>query len=119
MTAKTKDGTEIFRDSKIYMPQSTNSHGGPIASDSTTYGAHFKLGILVDTSLQPLQTKVENFEIKFPYEDVEKEGKKVRVIKAKEMDITAELIYQYDPAIGEVGKDSYVLYKETKTVKVR
>ena len=119
MTAKTKDGKEIFKDSRIYMPQSTDSRGGVIASDTTLFGAHYKVGILADTSLQPLQTKLETFEIKFPYEDVEKEGKKVRVIKAKEMDVTIELVYQYDPAIGEIGKDSYLLYKETKTVKVK
>lgn len=119
MTAKTKDGKEIYKDERIYMPQSTDSHGGPIASDATLFGAHYKMGILADTSLQPLQTRVDLFEIKFPYEDVEKEGKKVRVVKAKEMDVTVELVYQYDPAIGEIGKDSYILYKETKTVKIR
>lgn len=119
MTAKTKDDKEIFKAERIYMPQSTDSHGGPIASDAMLYGAHYKMGILADTSLQPLQTKTEVFEIKFPYEDVEKEGKKVREVKAKEMDVTVELVYQYDPAIGEIGKDSYILFKETKTVKVR
>lgn len=119
MTAKTRDGKEIFKDSKIYMPQSTNSHGGVIASDSTLYGAHYKVGIIVDTSFQPLQTKVETFEFRFPYEDVEKEGKKVRVITANLIDVTVALVYQYDPAIGEIGKDSYILYNETKTVKVR
>jgi hypothetical protein len=119
VTAKTKDGKEVFKDSKIYMPQSTNSHGGVIASDATLYGAHYKVGIIADTSLQPLQTRVETFEFRFPYEDIEKEGEKIRVIKAKELDVTVALIYQYDPAIGEIGKDSYILYKETKTVKIR
>lgn len=114
VTAKTKDGKEIFRDSKIYMPQATNSRG-----DAMVYGAHFKMGYARDTSLQPLQTRIENYEIKFPYEDVEKEGKKVREIKAKEMDVTVELRYQLDPAPGEVGKDSFVYYKITKTVGVQ
>jgi hypothetical protein len=116
VTAKTKDGKEIFKDSKIYMTQATNSRG-----DAMIYGAHFKMGYTRDTSLQPLQTRVENYEIKFPYEDVEKEpGKpKVREIKAKEMDVTVELRYQLDPAPGEAGKDSFTLYKTTKTVKVQ
>ena len=116
MTAKTPDGKEIFRDSKIYMPQSSNSRG-----DAMVYGAHFKMGIIRDTSLQPLQTREEKYEITFPYEDVEKEaGKpKVREIKAKEMDVTVELRYQLDPAIGEVGKDSFVLYNTTRTVSVK
>jgi hypothetical protein len=114
VSAKTKDGKEIFKDSKIYMTQATNSRG-----DAMIYGAHFKMGYTRDTSLQPLQTRVENYEIKFPYEDVEKEGKKVREIKAKEMDVTVELRYQLDPAPGEAGKDSFTFYKETKTVSVK
>lgn len=116
VTAKTKDGKEIFRDAKIYMPQATNSRG-----DAMVYGAQFKMGLIADTSLQPLQTKVETYEIRFPFEDVEKEaGKpKVRDIKAKEMDVTVELRYQLDPAIGEAGKDSFILYNTTRTVSVQ
>jgi hypothetical protein len=114
VSAKTKDGKEIFRDEKILMPQATNSRG-----DAMVYGAHFKVGYVRDTSLQPLQTRVEKYEIKFPYEDVEKEGKKERVIKEKEMDVTVELRYQADPAIGELGKDSFIFYKTTRTVKIQ
>ena len=116
MTAKTGDGKEIFKESKIYMPQATNSRG-----DAMVYGAHLKMGYTRDTSLQPLQTRVETYEINFPYEDVEKErGKpKVREIKAKDIDVTVELRYQLDPAPGEAGKDSFVLYKTTKKVSIK
>jgi len=116
VTAKTKDGKEVFKASKIYMNHATNSRG-----DAQVYGAHFKMGYLRDSALQPLQTKAETFEIDFPYEDVEKEkGKpKVREIKAKEMDVTVVLRYQLDPAPGEAGKDSFVIYETTKTVKVK
>lgn len=118
VTAKTKDGKEIFKDSKIYMPQATNSRG-----DAMVYGAHFKLGYVRDTSLQPFKPKVETYEIKFPYEDteVEKDGKKEikRDIKAKEMEVTVELRYQLDPAPGEEGKDSFVFYKTMKTVSIK
>ena len=110
MTAKTKDGKEIFKDSKIYMTQATNSRG-----DAMVYGAHFKMGYTRDTSLQPLKKKIETYEINFPYED--KEGK--REIKAKEMDITVVLRYQLDPAPGEAGKDSFVIYETTKTVSIK
>ena len=98
------------------MTQATNSRG-----DAMIYGAHFKLGYTRDTSLQPNQTKVETFEIDFPYEDVEKEaGKpKVREIKAKEMDVTVVLRYQLDPAPGETGKDNFVLSETTRTVSVQ
>lgn len=116
MTAKTKDGKEIFKDSKIYMPQATNSRG-----DGMVYGAHFKMGYIRDTSLQPMKWKVEKYEIKFPYEDIEKEKGKppVRMIKEKEMEVTVELRYQLDPAPGEIGKDSFVLYKTTRKVTVQ
>jgi hypothetical protein len=119
VTAKTKDGKEIFRDTKIYMPQSSTSRGD--VSDAMVYGAHFKMGVIRDTSLQPLQTRVETYEITFPFEDVEKEKGKptVREIKAKEMDVTVELRYQLDPAPGEAGKDSFVFYRTTRTVSIR
>lgn len=115
MTAKTKDGAEVFKSSKILMTQATNSRG-----DAMVYGAHFKMGYVRDTSLQPGKTKVETYEITFPYEDVEKEpGKpKERMIKAKEMDVTVELRYQLDPAPGVEGTDSFTFFKTTKTVKV-
>ncbi len=114
VTAKTKDGKEIYRDSKIYMPQSTNSRG-----DAMVYGAHFKMGILRDTSLQPLQTRVESYEIRFPFEDVTKAGKTVREIKAKDLDVTVELRYQLDPAPGVTGRDSFVFFKTTRTVGIK
>jgi len=116
VTAKTiKDGREIFRDAKIYMPQATNSRG-----DAMVYGPYQKLGFIRDTSLQPLQTRLETFEIKFPYEDVEKPGKqKVREMKAKEMDVTVELRYQLDPAVGEIDEDSFIFYKTAKRVSIQ
>jgi len=77
------------------------------------------MGYIRDTSLQPLQTRIETYEIKFPYEDVIKEGKKVREIKSKEMEVTVELRYQLDPEPGELNKDSFVFYKTTKTVAIR
>lgn len=118
VTAKTKDGKVVFSDEKIYMPQSTNSRG-----DKMVYGPGRKMGIVRDTSLQPMQTKVETYEIKFPYEDVMKEGKKVRDIKAKEMDIEISLWHQpldLPPDKKPVeGKDRFLFYKTTKTVAIK
>jgi hypothetical protein len=116
--AKTKDGKEIFYDSKIYMPQSPAFGRG----DKMVYGPFRKSGMLRDTSLQPGQTKVETYEIKFPYEDVEKEGKKIREVKAKEMDVTVKLWYLPaggDPRTGVVGKDQFLFSETTKTVSVK
>lgn len=118
MTAKTKDGIEIFSDSKIFMPQSPAYGRG----DKMAYGPFRKSGMIADTSLQPGQTKVENFEIKFPYEDVEKDGKKTRDVKAKELVVTVKLWYLPaggDHKKGAVGKDQYLFYEGTKTVTVK
>lgn len=121
MTANTKDGKEIFNDSKIYTPQSPAKGRG----DKMVYGPHRKSGMLADTSLQPGKTVKETFEIKFPYEDVEKEGKKVRDVKAKEIDVTVKLWYL--PAGGNhrddkatlVNKSKYLFFETTKTVTVK
>jgi hypothetical protein len=121
VTAKTKDGKEIFSDAKIYMPQSPAYGRG----DKMVYGPFRKSGMLRDTSLQPGQTRTETFEIKFPYVDVEKDGKKVREIKAKEMAVTVTLWYL--PAGGDhrddknvevnKGKDHYFKTTKIDTIK--
>jgi hypothetical protein len=121
VTAKTKDGKEIFNDSKIYMPQSPAFGRG----DKMVYGPFRKSGMLRDTSLQPGKTKTESFDIKFPFEDVEKDGKKVRDIKAKEMDVTVKLWYlpaggdHRDDKAVEVNKGKYLFFETTKTVTIK
>jgi len=118
VTAKTKDGKEIFNDSKIYMPQSPAFGRG----DKMVYGPFRKSGMLRDTSLQPGKTKTESFDIKFPFEDVEKDGKKVRDIKAKEMDVNVKLWYMPaggDPRTGTVNKDQYLFYETTRAVSIK
>ena len=118
VTAKTKDGKEIFSDAKIYMPQSPAFGRG----DKMVYGPFRKSGMLRDTALQPGQTRTETFEIKFPYDDVEKDGKKVRDIKAKEMDVTVKLWYLPaggDPRTGTVNKDQYLFFETTRAVSIK
>lgn len=85
------------------------------------YGPYQKMGFIRDTSLQPLQTRVETYEIKFPYEDIDRgPGEpKIRDIRAKEIDVTVELRYQLDPQVGEVEEDSFIFYKTTKRVSVQ
>jgi hypothetical protein len=61
VTANTKDGTQIFKDSKIYMPQATT-----YCDEKMVYGAHRKAGYIRDTSLQPQTPKNESFDIKIP-----------------------------------------------------
>jgi len=111
VTAKTTDGKEIFRTEKIYMPQSDMSRG----DKRMVYGAHRKMGILRDTSLQPNLTKIETFDIVLPYKDVEKDGKKVREYP-KELLIEVALWYLPAGKRGEVGKDQFLFFKEERKV---
>lgn len=121
MTAKTKDGKEVFNASKIYTPQSPAKGRG----DKMVYGPFRKSGMLADTSLQPGKAQVETFEIKFPYADIEKDGKKVREIKAKEMDVVVKLWYlpaggnHRDDKATPINKAKYLMYETTKTVSVK
>jgi hypothetical protein len=115
VTAKTKEGKEIYKAQKIYMPQSSASRG----EDKMVYGPFRKVGMLRDTSLQPLQTKVETFEIFFPVKEVEKDGKKMRELETKEMIIDVELWYLPAGVKGVVGKDQFLFNKTTRTVVLR
>jgi hypothetical protein len=52
---------------------------------------------------------------------MEKDGKKVREIKAREMDVTVKLWYLPaggDPRTGAVGKEQYLFYETTKAVSI-
>lgn len=118
MTAKTTEGKEVFAEQKIYMPQSPAYGKG----DKMAYGPFRKSGMLRDTSIQPGQTKHETFEIKFPYADVEKDGKKNREVKDKSMDVTVKLWHM--PAGGDLtkeeeGKGKFLLNEQKKTVTVK
>jgi hypothetical protein len=110
VTAKTQDGKEIFRESKIYMPQATDNR-----SDAMLYGAQYKMGLIADTTLQPGQTRVEKYEIPFPFEKTDK----TLDIKAKEMDVTVELRYQPGAAPGVLGKGHFIFYKDTRKVSIQ
>lgn len=75
-----------------------------------------------DTSIQPGQTRSENFEIKFPFEDEEKDGKKTRNVKADEMDVTVQLWYMPaggDPKEGVPGWTQFLFFETQKSVKLK
>lgn len=74
--------------------------------DQMVYGPANKLSFLEDNTFQPLQTKAETYEIKFPD-------------TAKDLDVNVELRFQYGPEVGTIGKDSYIMYKTTKTVSIK
>lgn len=79
VTAKTYDGKEIFKDSRIYMPQATTYR-----DEKMIYGAHNKAGYICDTSIPPFKPKRETFQFKVP--------KGVRTV-----DVVVELTYHLVP----------------------
>lgn len=97
------------------MPQSTASRG----EDRMVYGPFRKVGIFRDTALQPLQTKVETFEINFPMKEIVKDGKKVMELESREIILDVELWYLPAGAKGVVGKDQFLFHKTTRTVVLR
>ena len=103
MTAKNKDGKEVFKSEKIYMLHAGDSRN---EGDQMVYGPANKLGFLEDNTFQPLQTKVEPYDIKFPE-------------NTKSLDVNVELRFQYGPETGLIGKDSWVLFKTVKTVSIK
>ena len=91
---KDKDGKELFKDQKIYMPQSGNGYG-----QAMVYGAFAKLGFLRDTSLQPYKPTKETFEIKLP-ENV------------KEAEAEVKLVWRHLPG------DEVVIHKISKKISL-
>ncbi|KPJ65525.1 MAG: hypothetical protein AMJ45_05070 [Syntrophobacter sp. DG_60] len=82
-------------------------------------GPYEKAGLIRDTSLPPLRTITETFEMPFPYEDVKKGKKTVRNILVKEMDIDVELWYvPFGERKGPLSQWNQLWYKETKKVTI-
>jgi hypothetical protein len=61
VTANGQKGEKIFKTSKIYMPQATDSRDCVMM-----LGPDKKLGLIRDTSVQPFTPKEETFEIPVP-----------------------------------------------------
>jgi len=109
----------VYHNLDVLMPMAA----GFDRDNKMAFGAHRKTGYMVDTSLQPGKTTVKTYEFYFPYEDVEKEGKKVREIKAKELEVTVNLWYLPSSAAEnldklETGKDKFLFFSEKKLVKI-
>ena len=95
VTAKTADGKEIYNTERHYHPQATDCR-----TNKMLYGAQVKTQYIRDTSLQPLETKAESFEIMLP--------KGVRTV-----DVTVSLRY-------EIWKPSHMIeiHKISKKVSL-
>ena len=78
-------------------------------------GPYEKSGILRETSLAPLKTTHETFEITYPFEDVEKDGKTRRELVNDELKVTVTLYYV---PFGEFDGSEVVFFEDEKTIEV-
>jgi hypothetical protein len=111
VTAKDSNGKELFRQSKVYMPIPQQLGRG----DKMGRGPYEKSGILRDTSLPPNKPVIENFEIRFPVEEVKQEDKIVRKILDYDMTVDVELMYL---PFGTRESGQFTWQKVTKKVSI-
>lgn len=111
MTAKTVDGKEIFKTSKIYMPVPQQLGRG----DRMGRGPYEKSGIIRDSSLPPYKTIAEKFEIPFPVEEVKEGGKVIRKVLNHDMTVDIELWYL---PFGTKTDSPFLWRKVTKKIKI-
>ncbi len=96
---KTKDGKEIYREQKIYMPQ----HSLGYDDNTMVYAANRKLTLLRDTSLLPFVPRKETIEVKLP------EGVDTAIVEAI-------LTFRQLPGIEEA---EFTIHKVTKEVSLK
>lgn len=94
VTANAPDGKEIFRTSKFYMPQATDTR-----STEMVLGPDKKLGFIRDTGIQPFAPKEETFEIPLP---------------AGISDAVVEINLSYQPRPGNI----YPIHKVVRKVSL-
>lgn len=79
-------------------------------------GPYEKSGLLRETSLPPLKTVHETFEIPYPYTDVDKDGKKTRELVNDEMIVDVKLWYV---PFGEFDGHEVIFFKEEKKLDLK
>jgi len=113
VTAKTKDGKEIYKKQDIFMPYPGRMGRG----EEMGRGPYEKSGLLADTSLPPGRIVRKTFEIPFPFKDVTlKDGKKDRNLLADE--ITAEIRLWYVP-FGEFDGNEVLFFSEDRKLELK
>ena len=79
-------------------------------------GPYEKSGLLRETSLPPLKTVHETFEIPYPYKDVEKDGKKTRELVNDELVVNVKLWYV---PFGEFEGHEVVFFEDEKKLDLK
>jgi hypothetical protein len=78
-------------------------------------GPYEKSGLLEDTSLPPLRTITQSYDIFFPTKVEEKNGKKISTLSSDSMDIEVKLWYL---PYGTMDDDPFLWKEFKKTVKI-
>jgi hypothetical protein len=78
-------------------------------------GPYEKSGLLEDTSLPPLRTITQNYDIFFPVKVEEKDGKKISTITSDTLDVEVKLWYL---PFGTMDDDPFLWKEFKKTVKI-
>ena len=112
MTAQTTDGEEIYNEQKIYMPFPGRMGRGK----EMGRGPYEKSGLLRETSLPPGKTIHETFEITYPFEDKEKDGKTRRELLNDELTVTVTIYYV---PFGEFDGHEVIFFEEEKTLDLK
>jgi len=99
--AKNHEGKEIYSKSKIYMPHPARFG----VADRMARGPYEKSGMIRDTSLPPMRTVRERFEIVFPYKDVKSGKEKQRRLTTEVLDVEVRLLYL---PYGERNQDHFI-----------
>jgi len=101
----------VFAQEKIYMPVPQQLGRG----DRMGRGPYEKSGIIEDTGLPPGKNVHERFDIMFPIEEVEENGKFVNKPKTFELDIEVKLWYR---PFGTERSDPFLWREFNKTVRL-
>ncbi len=113
--AKSPDGKEVSKSSKIYMP----APGKMACGEEMGRGPYEKSGLIRDTALPPHRTIVETFEIPFPHETIERAKEFYGKPLFKEMDIDVELWYvPFGETDGPASRWNQLWKKLTKKVTI-
>jgi len=109
--AKSGEGKEIYRDSKTYMP-----HPARFGSRSLMgRGPYEKSGMIRDTSLPPLRTVHESYEIAFPYQDVKQGNGSLRKLLSDFIDVEVRLLYL---PFGERDQEHFIWNIEKRRLRI-
>jgi hypothetical protein len=112
VTAKTTDGKEIYKEDKIYMPYPGRMGRGK----EMGRGPYEKSGLLRETSLPPMKTTKETFEIPYPFKKTEKDGKPSRELLNDELVVDVKLWYL---PFGEFEGHEVVFFEEQKKLDLK